>query len=246
MSCDLGGLSTQLLCAVQARRSNLWIYNCRGSKITDVVAQSEFSIAYAPQAGTTNVPDYSNAFLCNYDGDARIHNWSGGNFVKTPSKGWNPAYTPTQKTQTWSFNKIWSDETLRGWSDRQELIQGYSSTWNTGRWTGYIQMTDDFSEIRNAISGGTNLSGRIYIQRTSSSGNSTGSKLCLYGSDGTLITNSTSINRSQGVWVSLSSSIIQKIQSGAIRYFYLKADANNSSTYFKCERNCKIEITYTK
>lgn len=245
-SCDLGGLSTQLLCAVQARRSNLWIYNCRGSKITDVVAQSEFSIAYAPRAGTTNVPDYSNAFLCNYDSDARIHNWSGGNFVKTPSKGWNPAYTPTQKTQTWSFNKIWSDETLHGWSDRQELIQGYASTWNTGRWTGYIQMTDDFSEIRNAISGGTNLSGRIYVQRTSSSGNSTGSKLCLYGSDGTLITNSTSINRSQGVWVSLSSSIIQKIQSGAIRYFYLKADANNSSTYFKCERNCKIEITYTK
>ena len=246
MRCDLGGLSTQLLCAVQARRSNLWIYNCRGSKITDVVAQSEFSIAYAPRAGTTNVPDYSNTFLCNYDGDARIHNWSGGNFVKTPSKGWNPAYTPTQKTQTWSFNKIWSDETLHGWSDRQELIQGYASTWNTGRWTGYMQMADDFSEIRNAISGGTNLSGRIYVQRTSSSGNSTGSKLCLYGSDGTLITNSTSINRSQGVWVSLSSSIIQKIQSGAIRYFYLKADANNSSTYFKCERNCKIEITYTK
>lgn len=245
-SCDLGGLSTQLLCAVQARRSNLWIYNCRGSKITDVVAQSEFSIAYAPRAGTTNVPDYSNAFLCNYDGDARIHNWAGGTFTKTPSKGWNPAYTPTQRTSTWSFNKIWSDETLRGWSDRQELIQGYASTWNTGRWTGYMQMTDDFSEIRNAISGGTNLSGRIYVQRTSSSGNSTGSKLCLYGSDGTLITNSTSINRSQGVWVSLSSSIIQKIQSGAIRYFYLKADSNNTATYFKCERNCKIEITYTK
>lgn len=245
-SCDLGGLSTQLLCAIEAIRSNLWIFNCRGSKITDVVAQSAFSIAYAPRSGTSNVPDYSNAFLCNYDGDARIHNWSGGNFVKTPSKGWNPAYTPTQKTQTWSFNKIWSDETLKGWSDRQELIQGYASTWNTGRWTGYMQMVDDFSEIRNAISGGTNLSGRIYVQRTSSSGNSTGSKLCLYGSDGTLITNSTSINRGQGVWVSLSSSIIQKIQSGAIKYFYLKADANNASTYFKCERNCKIEITYTK
>ena len=245
-SCDLGGLSTQLLCAVQARRSNLWIYNCRGSKITDVVAQSEFSIAYAPQAGTSNVPDYSNTFLCNYDGGGRIHNWSGGNFVKTPSKGWNPAYTPSQRTSTWNFDKIWSDETLHGWSDRQELIQGYASTWKTGRWTGYIQMTDDFADIRNTISGATNLSGRIYIQRTSSSGNSTGSKLCLYGSDGTLITNSTSINRGQGVWVSLTSSIIQKIQSGAIRYFYLKADANNASTYFKCERNCKIEITYTK
>ena len=246
ISCDLGGLSTQLLCAIQARRSNLWIYNCRGSKITDVVAQSEFSIAYAPRAGTSNVPDYSNAFLCNYDSDARIHNWSGGNFVKTPAKGWNPAYTPTQRTSTWSFNKIWSDETLHGWSDRQELIQGYSSTWNTGRWTGYMQFTDGMDAIRSAISGGTNLSGRIYVQRTSSSGNSTGSKLCLYASDGTLITNSTSINRGQGVWVSLSSSIIQKIQSGAITYFYLKADSNNTATYFKCESNAKIEITYTK
>ena len=68
----------------------------------------------------------------------------------------------------------------------------------------------------------------------------------LYASDGTLITNSTSINRSQGVWVSLSSSIIQKIQSGAIKYFYLKADSNNTATYFKCESNAKIEITYTK
>ena len=92
---------------------------------------------------------------------------------------------------------------------------------------------------------GTNLSGRIYVQRTSSSGNSTGSKLCLYASDGTLITNSTSINRGQGVWVSLSSAVIQKIQSGAITYFYLKADSNNNSTYFKCQSNAKIEITYT-
>ena len=246
MSCDLGGLSTQLLCAVQARRSNLWIYNCRGSKITDVVAQSEFSIAYAPRAGTSNVPDYSNAFLCNYDGAGRIHNWSGGNFVKTPSKGWNPAYTPTQKTQTWNFNKVWSDETLNGWSDRQELIQGYASTWNTGRWTGYMQFTDGMAAIRSAISGGTNFSGRLYVQRRTSSGNSTGSKLCLYASDGTLITNSTTINRGQGVWVNLSSAIISKIASGAITYFYLKADANNTSTFFKCEANPKIEITYTK
>ena len=194
----------------------------------------------------SNVPDYSNAFLCNYDGAGRIHNWSGGNFVKTPSKGWNPAYTPTQKTQTWSFNKIWSDETLNGWSDRQELIQGYSSTWNTGRWTGYMQFTDGMAAIRSAISGGTNLSGRLYVQRRTSSGNSTGSKLCLYASDGTLITNSTTINRGQGVWVNLSSAIISKIASGAITYFYLKADSNNTATYFKCESNAKIEITYTK
>ena len=245
-SCDLGGLSTQLTCAIGVHASLLWLHGCVGSNITDVVGQYAFSHVMMARGGTSNVPDYSNSLLCNYDGAGRIQNWMGGNFVKTPSSGWNPSYTPTQKTQMWSFNKIWSDETLHGWSDRQELIQGYASIWNTGRWTGYMQMTDGMASIRNTISGGTNLSGRIYVQRTSSSGNSTGSKLCLYASDGTLITNSTSINRSQGVWVSLSSSIIQKIQSGAITYFYLKADSNNTATYFKCESNAKIEITYTK
>ena len=109
-----------------------------------------------------------------------------------------------------------------------------------------MQFTDGMAAIRSAISGGTNFSGRLYIQRRTSSGNSTGSKLCLYASDGTLITNSTTINRGQGVWVNLSSAIISKIASGAITYFYLKADANNTSTFFKCEANPKIEITYTK
>ena len=245
-SCDLGGLSTQLLCAIRVQSSLLWIHGCRGSNITDVVGQYAFSHVMMARGGTSNVPDYSNVLICNYDGAGRIQNWTGGTFTKTPSSGWNPAYTPTQKTQTWSFNKIWSDETLNGWSDRQELIQGYASTWNTGRWTGYMQFTDGMAAIRSAISGGTNFSGRLYVQRRTSSGNSTGSKLCLYASDGTLITNSTSINRGQGVWVTLSSAIISKIASGAITYFYLKADANNTSTFFKCEANPKIEITYTK
>ena len=245
-TCDLGGLSSQLLCAIRVQSSLLWLHGCKGSNITDVVGQYAFSHAMMARGGTSNVPDYSNVLLCNYDGAGRIQNWAGGTFTKTPSSGWNPAYTPTQKTQTWSFNKIWSDETLNGWSDKQELIQGYASTWNTGRWTGYMQFTDGMAAIRSAISGGTNFSGRLYVQRRTSSGNSTGSKLCLYASDGTLITNSTTINRGQGVWVTLSSAIISKIASGAITYFYLKADANNTSTFFKCEANPKIEITYTK
>lgn len=245
-SCDLGGLSTQLLCAIRVHSSLLWLHGCRGSNITDVVGQYAFSHVMMARGGTSSVPDYSSGLLVNYDGAGRIQNWTGGTFTKTPSSGWNPAYTPTQKTQTWSFNKIWSDETLNGWSDRQELIQGYASTWNTGRWTGYMQFTDGMAAIRSAISGGTNLSGRLYVQRRTSSGNSTGSKLCLYASDGTLITNSTTINRGQGVWVTLSSAIISKIASGAITYFYLKADANNTATFFKCEANPKIEITYTK
>lgn len=244
-SCDLGGLNTQLMCAIRVQSSLLWLHGCIGSNITDVVGQYPFSHVMMARGGTSNVPDYLNTLLCNYDGAGRIQNWTGGSFNKTPSSGWNPSYTPTQKTRVWNFNKIWSDETLHGWSDRQELIQGYASTWNTGRWTGYIQMSDGMSDIRSVISGGTNLSGRIYIQRTSSSGNSTGSKLCLYASDGTTITTTTSINRSQGVWVSLSSSIIEKIKNGSITYFYLKADGNNTATYFKCESNAKIEITYT-
>ena len=244
-SCDLGGLNTQLMCAIKVQSSLLWLHGCIGSNITDVVGQYPFSHVMMARGGTSNVPDYSNTLLCNYDGAGRIQNWTGGSFNKTPSSGWNPSYTPTQKTRVWNFNKIWSDETLHGWSNRQELIQGYASTWNTGRWTGYMQMSDGMASIRNTISGGTNLSGRIYVQRTSSSGNSTGSKLCLYASDGTTITTTTSINRGQGVWVSLSSSIIEKIKNGSITYFYLKADSNNTATYFKCESNAKIEITYT-
>ena len=226
--------------------SEIWLYQNRGSDITHYIGIGAYTTIYGMRSGTDVCPDFTGYYYGDAGHANLYHIHDGANYTKTPSIGWSPSYTPSQKTQTWSFNNIWSDETLKGWSDRQELIQGYSSTWNTGRWTGYMQFTDDMAAIRNTISGGTNLSGRIYVQRTSSSGNSTGSKLCLYGSDGTLITNSTSINRGQGVWVSLSSSIIQKIQSGAIKYFYLKADADNKSTYFKCERNCKIEITYTK
>ena len=226
--------------------SELWVYGNRGSDITHYIGIGAYTTIYGMRSGSDVCPDFTGYYYADAGHVNLYHIHDGANYSKTPSVGWAPSYTPSQKTQTWSFNKIWSDETLRGWSDRQELIQGYASTWNTGRWTGYMQMTDGMASIRNTISGGTNLSGRIYVQRTSSSGNSTGSKLCLYASDGTLITNSTSINRSQGVWVSLSSSIIQKIQSGAITYFYLKADSNNTATYFKCESNAKIEITYTK
>ena len=245
-SCDLGGLSSVLGCAIKVQSSLLWVYGCVGSNITDVVGQYAFSQVMMARAGTSKCPDYKSGLLVNYDGAGRIQNWAGGTFEKAPSSGWNPEYVPSSKTQTWSFNKIWSDETLNGWSNKNELIQGYASTWNTGRWTGYMQMTDDFTEIRNVISGATNLSGRIYVQRRTSSGNSTGSRLCLYGSDGTTVTTSTTINQGQGVWVALNSSIVQKIQSGAIKYFYLKEDSNNTSTYFKCESNAKIELTYTK
>lgn len=246
-TCDLGGMNSSINHAIGTQASKLWFYNCQGSNMTYPVLMRAFSQVYLPRAGNTKVPDYTGVtIVANGDGGERVYSSAGGTFTKTPSSGWNPAYTPTQKTQTWSFNKIWSDETLNGWSDRQELIQGYASTWNTGRWTGYMQFTDGMAAIRSAISGGTNFSGRLYIQRRTSSGNSTGSKLCLYASDGTLITNSTTINRGQGVWVNLSSAIISKIASGAITYFYLKADANNTSTFFKCEANPKIEITYTK
>lgn len=244
--CDLGGLSTTLGCAIKVQSSLLWLHGCIGSNITDVVGQYAFSHVMQARGGTSNCPDYKNGITINYDGAGRIQSWAGGTFTKTPSSGWNPEYKPTQKTQTWNFNKIWSDETLNGWPNKNELIQGYASTWNTGRWIGYMQFTDDMAAIRNTISGGTNLSGRLYVQRRTSSGNSTGSKLWLYASDGTVITTSTTINQGQGVWVTLNSSIISKIASGAIRYFYLRADSNNTSTYFKCESNPKIEITYTK
>lgn len=228
--------------------THIWCFDNRGSALNNYIGLKAYSTVSMMKWGEDNYPDFrDNAF--GNAGHARMYaiiNEGSANYVKVPSVGWNPSYTPTQRISTWNFNSVWSDETLNGWGNKNELIQGYYSGWNTGRWTGYMQMSDGFASIRNTISGGTNLSGRIYIQRRTSSGNSIGSKLCLYGSDGTLITNSTSIDRGQGVWVFLSSSVIQKIQSGAIKYFYLRADSNNASTYFKCESNAKIEITYTK
>lgn len=227
---------------------NVAVRNNQGSELDWYVACGMFSRTYFKSQQADYIPDSKFGMTTGNgdDGTAYVHQGANVNWIKKPSEGWNPSYTPTQRVTAWNFNSIWSDETLNGWSNVNELVQGYYSGWSTGRWTGYMQMTDGMSDIRNVISGGTNLSGRLYVQRRTSSGNATGSLLCLYGSDGTLITNNTRIDRGQGVWVSLSSSIIQKIQSGAITYFYLKADANNSNTYFKCESNAKIEITYTK
>ena len=241
--CDFNGVSYGV---IVDNNVEVWFYNNIGSGVSYYIGFGAYTVVNLMRSGGDTCPDYTSHFYGDA-GHANLYYYrDGANFTKTPSVGWSPSYTPTQKTQTWNFNKIWSDETLHGWSDRQELIQGYASTWNTGRWTGYMQFTDGMAAIRSTISGGTNFSGRLYVQRRTSSGNSTGSKLCLYASDGTLITNSTTINRGQGVWVNLSSAIISKIASGAITYFYLKADANNTSTFFKCEANPKIEITYTK
>lgn len=228
--------------------SRIALYNTVGSDLNYICNGIGYGQAYL-QKNTGKVP---NATSESQSSSYFFLNGGGTGCTKTngtiypPSSTTASPPTATTNTRTWSFNKIWSDETLNGWPNKSELIQGYASTWNTGRWTGYMQFTDSMASIRDAISGATNLSGRIYIQRRSTSGNSTGSKLCLYGSDGTAITTSTSINRGQGVWVSLSSAVVSKIQSGAIKYFYLKADSNNTATYFKCESNPKIEITYTK
>lgn len=238
--------SRQIPVAIRIYSSNVWTHNLIGSNIRDVIAQYAFSFCMTAKTGTIKVPDYSSGYHIGYDGAGRYQAMAGAIFEKTPSKGYAPIYKPTQKTRTWTFNNIYSTENLNGWGTKNELIQGYASIWDTGRWTGYMKMTDAFSAIRSELSGATNLSGRIYVERKTSSGNSVGSKLCLYGSDGTTITTSTNIDRGQGVWVNLSSSIVSKIQSGAIKYFYLKSDSNNASTYFKCESNAKIEITYTK
>lgn len=113
------------------------------------------------------------------------------------------------------------------------------------RWTGYLNF--NHANVRSIISGGTNLSGRIYIQRLSSKhGNYTGSKIALYGSDGTAIDTSTTFDLGQGKWINLNSSVVSKIQSGAITYFYIKWDSNDASRYMRFETNAKLEITYTK
>lgn len=230
--------------AVKVYASNVWTHNLIGSKVKNVISQYAFSVCYIAKIGTIKVPDYTGAYHYGADGGGRYQAFTGAVLSKTPSKGYAPNYTPTQKTRTWSFNNIYSTESLHGYGTKQELIQGYASAWSTGRWTGYMKMTDDFGAIRNELSGATNLSGRLYVQRKTSSGNATGSKLCLYGSDNVAITTTQTINRGQGVWVTLSSAVVEKIKNGTIKYFYLKADSNNTATYFKCESNAKIELSY--
>lgn len=243
--CDMGHLSSGGSCIIVNSCTGLWTYGNKGSSnVNNYITTGGYSSIYLPRAGTSSVPDYTaNLVWFNNDGNTS-RSWTGGTYTKTPSDGWNPVYTPTQRTTTWNFNKIWSDETLNGWSDRQELIQGYSSAYSTGRWTGYLQMTDNMAAIKNAISGSTNLSGRVYVQRKTSSGAATGT-CCMYASDGTHIAN-ISMARGAGAWFTLSSAVVTKIMNGSITYFYLKNDNNNINTYMKMETLGKIELTYTK
>ena len=238
--CDLNGVTYGVIADLG---SHVWLFNNRGS-VTNYVGIGAYTRVSTARSGSDICPDYT-GYMYGSSGHSNLYIIEdGATFTKTPSVGWSPSYTPTQRTSTWNFNKIWSDETLHGWSNRNELIQGYSSAYDTGRWTGYLQMTDGMSAIKNTISGGTNLSGRIYVQRRTSSGAGTGT-CCMYASDGTHIAN-ISMARGAGAWFTLNSSVVSKIMNGSITYFYLKNDSNNINTYMKMETLGKIELTYTK
>ena len=239
--CDLNGVTHGVIADLG---SHLWLFNNRGSNLHNYVGIGAYTRISATRSGSDNCPDYT-GYMYGSSGHSNLYIIEdGATFTKTPSVGWSPSYTPTQRTSTWNFNKIWSDETLHGWSNRNELIQGYSSAYDTGRWTGYLQMTDGMSAIKSTISGGTNLSGRVYVQRRTSSGAGTGT-CCMYASDGTHIAN-ISMARGAGAWFTLNSSVVSKIMNGSITYFYLKNDSNNINTYMKMETLGKIELTYTK
>lgn len=223
------------------------VLNSSGSDLSYIIGGNTGGRGYlqnnasAPNADT-NIENNSGFFAF---GGSGIKKTNGTIYPATSSPA-PPPPPATTNTRTWSFNKIYSDETLNGWPNKSELIQGYASTWNTGRWTGYMKFNDDMSSIKSALSGATNLSGRIYLQRRTTAGNSTGSKVCLYASDGTTVTTSVTLNRGKSVWISIPSSILTKIQNGSVKYFYVKADSNNTATYIKYESNPKIEITYKK
>lgn len=224
--------------------SEIWCYNNKGSSVSNYIGISAYTKINMRAKGSDVCPDYTQNMYSDAGHSNLYYISEGATFTKTPSAGWSPTYTPTKKTRTWSFNKIWSDETKRGWSDRQELIQGYCSKYNTGQWTGYLQMRDGMAGIKSTISGSTNLSGRVYVKRKTSSGANTGT-CCMYASDGTHIGNK-SMARGAGAWFTLSSAVVNKIMNGTITYFYLKNNADNINTYMKMETLGKIEITYTK
>lgn len=242
-NCDMGYTTAGGSC-IGAYGSSVYAYNNKGSNVTYYLSTTGFSSFMLPRSGTTTtVPSYSTEIIQYATGDQGTSRLlSGGTYTKTASDSYNPVYVASSKTNTFKPTSIYSSETLLGWADRPELTQGYYSAWNTGRWTGYIKFND--SAIRRTLSGATNLSGRIYLQRQNTNHGASTGTLKLYGSDGTAITTATTFTRGQGSWITLSSNIVAKIQTGAIKYFYVKADTSSQATYIKFESNIVLEITY--
>ena len=233
-------------CAIYNYQSIVSATNNRGAGIYNYVTMGLGSITILPEAGTsTTVCNYSNTLVQRSDGGTgRL--FDGGTYNKTGSGGSTPTYNGTSKTQQWNFNNYYSVENLTwNYTNTGSLVQGYCNAWNTGRWQGFLNF--NHSNVRSIISGGTNYSGRIYIQRLSSRhGNSSGSKIALYGSDGTTINTTETFSLGEGKWISLSTDVIQKIANGVITSFYVKWDSSDASRYIRFETNAKLEITYTK
>ena len=233
-------------CAIYNYQSIVSATNNRGAGIYNYVTMGLGSITILPEAGTsTTVCNYSNTLVQRSDGGTgRL--FDGGTYSKTGSGGSTPTYNGTSKTQQWNFNNYYSVENLTwNYTNTGSLVQGYCNAWNTGRWQGFLNF--NHSNVRSIISGGTNYSGRIYIQRLSSRhGNSSGSKIALYGSDGTTINTTETFSLGEGKWISLSTDVIQKIANGVITSFYVKWDSSDASRYIRFETNAKLEITYTK
>ena len=233
-------------CAIYNYQSIVSAVNNRGSGIYNYITMVQGAITILPESGTsTTVCNYSNTLVQRSDGGTgRL--FDGGTYNKTGSAGSTPSYSGTSKTQQWNFNNYYSVENLTwNYTNTGSLVQGYYAGWTTGRWKGVLNF--DHGNVRNIISGGTNYSGRIYIQRLSSRhGNSSGSKIALYGSDGTTVNTTETFSLGEGKWISLSTDVVQKIANGIITSFYVKWDSSDASRYIRFETNAKLEITYTK
>lgn len=248
--CEVDRFST---CFLAKSAGIISVKNCIGSDDTYVAGGNNGGIIFL-EAWENNsiVPNYTSTMYMG-TGAAQVHRAGlpEGKGVKKSGVIYPPTYVPpsppaaTQYTKSWTPTKIYSDETLNGWSDRAELIQGYYSGWGTGRWTGYIKFND--ANIRDTISGATNLSGKLYLKRRSSShGVYSGAILALYGSDGTAIDTSSKFDLGTGKWITLSAAVVGKIQSGAIKYFYVKYDSSTQNRYIKFESNVTLQLSYKK
>lgn len=248
--CEVDRFST---CFLAKSAGIISVKNCIGSDDTYVAGGNNGGIIFL-EAWENNsiVPNYTSSMYMS-SGAAQVHRAGlpEGKGVKKSGVIYPPTYVPpeppaaTQYTKSWTPTKIYSDETLNGWSDRAELIQGYYSGWGTGRWTGYIKFND--ANIRDTISGATNLSGKLYLKRRSSShGVYSGAILALYGSDGTAIDTSSKFDLGTGKWITLSAAVVGKIQSGAIKYFYVKYDSSTQNRYIKFESNVTLQLSYKK
>ena len=213
-----------------ARQSTAYIANNRGT--------SGFCGCYAPDTATIIYRGSIPAGHTNHDVPHNIYLAYDSVRLADNPNGASPQYslqsTPpvTSQTVTNSFSptayKCVANYTIEG-----EIRQG---SWNgaTSDWTGYIFFG---SAAKSFLSGGSNSSGQIYLQRRNTAhGYNSSVPVIIAG------TNVGTLAQGEGKWFNIPSSVISAIANGNP----VTLTGKGNSQYIKFESNSTIRLTTTK